>query len=140
VDKQPVKPTSFLESDTTISTDAAAAAAAAAQPQEPTVAAETGAAASASTRGGGGADQGYDPKPVLFKCGCDFGGVDVSMKKDQGLECDCSGTCYTYCLLISSGIVVIVFCCCSHVVDPIKTRAHSCQVLLREKVCVYRQR
>lgn len=29
--------------------------------------------------------------PTLFKCGCDFGGVDMAMAQDQGLECDCSG-------------------------------------------------
>jgi hypothetical protein len=29
-------------------------------------------------------------EPVLFKCGCDFGGADVAMQQSQGLDCDCN--------------------------------------------------
>lgn len=29
-------------------------------------------------------------EPIMFKCGCDFGGADVTIKKEQGLDCDCN--------------------------------------------------
>ncbi len=29
-------------------------------------------------------------EPALFKCGCDFGGADVTVSKTQGLDCDCA--------------------------------------------------
>jgi len=39
-------------------------------------------------------------EPSLFKCGCDFGGADVSIAPGQGLECDCTSakcTCSKKC-------------------------------------------
>ena len=29
-------------------------------------------------------------KPIVFKCGCDFGATDFQLSKDEGLDCDCA--------------------------------------------------
>jgi type IV secretory pathway VirB10-like protein len=64
----------------------------------------------------------------MFRCGCDFGGVDMALTADQGLDCDCSVakcTCQKKCSCTGPGAVKTEFIQQTTTSYPIKPSTSS---------------